>query len=88
MPYLLHKNKKEEKPLSGPGKVMPNPSFIQSGHTLQDIKSITKRVITEKDMMEFKRNGCLEVQITKGGILTDLAKEFALKNNIVIYRSN
>lgn len=49
-------------------------------------KCFTRKVITERDMMELKKENLSSVQIGKRCIVTDLAKEFAQKNKITICR--
>lgn len=51
-----------------------------------ETKVIEKKVITEKDVMSLKKDNCKSVQIGLRSIVTDLAREFAEKNNIVIER--
>lgn len=62
--------------------------FNQQEDIPSDVRILKKKVITEKDMMDLKRENCLAVRTGARCILTDLAKEFALKNKIVIYHSN
>ncbi|HIU75459.1 MAG TPA: hypothetical protein IAC62_06235 [Candidatus Pelethocola excrementipullorum] len=49
-------------------------------------KVIEKKVITEKDMMSLKKDNDRLVKIGLHSIVTDLAREFAEKNKIVIQR--
>lgn len=52
----------------------------------EETKCISKKVITEKDLMELKREHHSLLQVEKRCIITDLAKEFAQKHNIFIHQ--
>lgn len=56
------------------------PAAADAGETA----CITKKVLTEKDLVELKSKRLAAVRVEKGCIITDLAREFARKNNILI----
>lgn len=49
-------------------------------------KNIVKRVITERDIIDAKRENITEIIIETKTLLTDLAKELAIKQDITITR--
>lgn len=46
----------------------------------------SKKIITEKDMIDAYQNGASEIEIQKNSILSELAKEYAHEKNIIITR--
>lgn len=47
---------------------------------------LNKHVILEKDIKEISNSGILRIEVGKKAIITDLAKEYADKRGIVIYK--
>lgn len=60
--------------------------IVETGEVSADITEIMKKVVSERDMIDLKKNGCLSVRIGAYSLLTDLAKEYAAKNKITITR--
>mgnify|MGYP004443524167 CR=1 FL=1 len=48
--------------------------------------AITKRVLTEVDMFKARKDGATAVKIAENALVTDVAKEYAHKQNIAIIR--
>lgn len=59
--------------------------FVQNTCTKETF-CFSKKIITEKDMIDAYQNGANEVEIQKHAILSELAKEYAHEKNINITR--
>lgn len=62
-----------------------NETFYENENYVE-FKAIEKKVITEKDVMGLKKDNYKLIKIGLHSIVTDLAREFAEKNKIVIQR--
>ena len=66
----------------------PDVRLVMDGPTVAKMVAFSRRVLSERDVISAKQNGTTHILLTGKTIVTDLAKDYALKYDIVIRKED